>query len=80
MAATRSSTGQASRRSCSTSSCRPRGATVYFTLTLAAETASVDVNYVAFEKSAGTPDDNTAFLEAAIEDARIRKTETVESG
>ena len=56
---------------------RPRGATVYFTLTLAARTAAVDVNYVAFETPATAPDDNTAFLQAAIEDARIHKTDRV---
>jgi hypothetical protein len=56
---------------------RPRGATVYFTLTLAARTAAVHVNYVAFDAPGGAPDENTAFLEAAIEDARIRKSEPV---
>ena len=59
---------------------RPLGATVYFTLALAAETASVDVNYVAFENSAGTPAENTIFLETAIEGARIRRTEAVGCG
>jgi len=59
---------------------RPRGATVYFALTLAAETASIDVNYVAFESASGTPADNTALLEAAIDDARIRRTEPVGLG
>lgn len=54
---------------------RPQGATVYFTLSLAAETASVNVNYVAFENVTTSPDENTAFLEAAIEGSRIRKTE-----
>lgn len=54
---------------------RPQGATVYFTLSLAAETASVDVNYVAFENVTTSPDENTAFLQAAIEGSRIRKTE-----
>jgi hypothetical protein len=52
---------------------RPRGATVYFTLAMAAETAAVEVTYVAFEDSSGTPAQNTAFLEAAIEGSRIRK-------
>jgi hypothetical protein len=52
---------------------RPHGATVYFTLTLAADTAAVDVNYVAFEEPSATPDENTAYLEAAIENTRIRK-------
>jgi hypothetical protein len=50
---------------------RLRGATVYFTLALAAETAAVHVNYVAFERPFATPEESTAFLEAALEDARI---------
>jgi hypothetical protein len=54
---------------------RPRGATVYFTLTLAAETAGVDVNYVAFDEPAATGEENTAFLQAAIEESRIRPSE-----
>ncbi len=53
---------------------RPRGATVYFQLTLTAEHASVEVNYVAFDDASPNPDDNTAFLETTLEDARIRKT------
>lgn len=52
---------------------RPRGATVYFTLAMEAETASIDVSYVAFDEAAGTPADNTAFLADAIDQARIRK-------
>jgi hypothetical protein len=52
---------------------RPRGATVYFTLAMSAETASIDVNYVAFESTAGTPAENTAFLATAIEQSKIRK-------
>ncbi len=54
---------------------RPRGATVYFTLTLGAEQASVEVNYVAFDDPDPDPEKNTAFLAAAIEEARIRRTE-----
>ncbi|WP_011579655.1 MULTISPECIES: hypothetical protein [Chelativorans] len=56
---------------------RPRGATVYFTLTLGASDASVDVKYVAFEKSADDPEANTAFLAKALEASRIRRTEAV---
>ena len=56
---------------------RPQGVTVYFTLTLAAETAAVDVNYVAFEESSATPDENTAYLEAALENARIHKSHPI---
>ena len=56
---------------------RPAGATVYFALSLDALTASVEVNYVAFDKPDADPKHNTAFLEAALEKARIRKTEPV---
>lgn len=52
---------------------RPQGATVYFTLALAADKASVNVNYVSFDQVAPTPSENTAFLAEAIESARIRK-------
>jgi hypothetical protein len=54
---------------------RPRGATVYFALTMGATDASVEVNYVAFDDPHPDPDRNTALLEAALEDARIRRTE-----
>lgn len=53
---------------------RPRGATVYFQLSLTALHATVDVNYVAFDDASPNPDENTAFLERALDDARIRKT------
>jgi hypothetical protein len=54
---------------------RPRGATVYFTLAMMADSAAIDVNYVAFEDSSATPAENTALLETALEGARIRKSE-----
>lgn len=54
---------------------RPIGATVYFSLTLAADHASVDVNYVAFDDASSNPRTNNAFLEQALELSRIRKTE-----
>ncbi|PSJ60674.1 hypothetical protein [Pseudaminobacter soli (ex Li et al. 2025)] len=53
---------------------RPAGVTVYFTLTLTALHASVEINYVAFDKPDGDPERNTAFLEAAVERTRIRPT------
>ena len=53
---------------------RPQGATVYFTLALTADNAGVEVNYVSFDQPMDDPAENTAFLEAAIERARIRKT------
>ena len=58
---------------------RPVGATVYFALSLDALTASVEVNYVAFERPDPDPKRNTAFLETALERARIRKTEPLGS-
>ena len=54
---------------------KPSGATVYFTLGMTNEVASVDVNYVSFDQPSPEPHENTAFLEAALESARIRKTE-----
>lgn len=56
---------------------RPAGAIVYFALSLDALTASVEVNYVAFDRPDPDPKRNTAFLETALEQARIRKTEPV---
>lgn len=56
---------------------RPLGATVYFTLTLSALHASVEVNYVAFDAPGADPESNTAFLEAAVENSRLRQRETV---
>ncbi|HTV71666.1 MAG TPA: hypothetical protein VMF90_24300 [Rhizobiaceae bacterium] len=52
---------------------RPVGATVYFKLALTADAAGVEVNYVSFDQPKDDPDENTAFLETAIERARIRK-------
>ena len=54
---------------------RPVGATVYFALSLDALTASVEVNYVAFDRPDPDPKRNTSLLETALERARIRKTE-----
>ena len=57
---------------------RPPGAAVYFALVLEDERATVEVNYVAFERPDPDPLLNTAFLADAIEHARIRPTETVD--
>jgi hypothetical protein len=51
---------------------RPRGATVYFALSLGAHDASVEVNYVAFDNPHADPERNTAFLEETLEHSRIR--------
>ena len=56
---------------------RPFGATVYFALTLTAERASVEVNYVAFADPDPDPLLNTAFLEDAVRKASIRRSEPV---
>lgn len=56
---------------------RPSGATVYFQLTLTEHEASVVVNYVSFAAPSEDPEDNTRRLCAAIEGARIRRTETI---
>lgn len=59
---------------------RPRGVTVYFTLTMTADHAAVDVNYVSFDDPSPDPLANNAFLESELERARIRKTEAVAAG
>lgn len=56
---------------------RPSGATVYFALSLEDARASVEVNYVSFDRPDADPVRNTAFLVDAIDGARIRKTEAV---
>ena len=56
---------------------RPAGATVYFALRLEDKAASVEVNYVAFDRPDPDPMRNTAFLIDAIDGARIRKTERI---
>ena len=56
---------------------RPRGATVYFQLTLTENEASVGLNYVSFEKPDEDPERNTELLEALLEDARIRRPEAI---
>ncbi|HWK67429.1 MAG TPA: hypothetical protein VNS34_21080 [Rhizobiaceae bacterium] len=52
---------------------KPSGATVYFALSLTDLSAAVTVNYVAFENSSDDPEENTRFLETALETARLRK-------
>lgn len=57
---------------------KPRGATVYFTLSLTALHAGVDVNYVAFEDPSEDPAENTRFLATALESARIRRSASID--
>ena len=56
---------------------RPAGVVVYFALSLSAEAASVEVNYVSFDRPDPDPALNTAFLAKALDEARIRRTEPV---
>jgi hypothetical protein len=51
---------------------RPRGATVFFSLTLGDRQAEVDVTYVSFHDAAPEPALNTAWLESALDDARLK--------
>jgi hypothetical protein len=53
---------------------RPQGATVYFSLTMTAEHAAVEVNYVNFDAPDADPVANTLRLEDSLSAARIRKT------
>lgn len=59
---------------------RPKGATVYFSLTMSALRASVDVNYVAFDEASPDPAENTRFLAATLEGSRIRRSEPMAMG
>ena len=59
---------------------RPIGATVYFTLSLTALNAIVEVNYVSFDEPHEDPELNTAFLADTVERARIRRTAPLASG
>ena len=54
---------------------KPAGVTVYFTLTLAAEAAAVEIGYVSFDDASADPEANSAFLACALADARIVKTQ-----
>ena len=54
---------------------KPSGATVFFSLSLGDQQAGIDVNYVAFDSPSDEPETNTAFLETALEAARIRKSQ-----
>lgn len=57
----------------------PQGAKVYFSLTLTALTAALEVNYVSFDHPDASPAANTAFLETALQGSRIRRTEPLGS-
>lgn len=52
-----------------------QGATVFFTLMLGAETAAVDLTYVAFEDASEDADLNTMRLKTSLDNARFRAAE-----
>ena len=51
---------------------KPAGVTVYFKLTLDAGRVGGEIGYVAFDDASPEPEANTAFLERALSDARIK--------
>lgn len=52
---------------------KPKGATVYFALSLTAEMAGVEVNYVSFDEPDEDPDRNTDYLRTALDGSRLRR-------
>lgn len=50
---------------------KPKGATVYAQLTLAAHYASVEINHISFANPSSCPDENTDFLRNALEAAKF---------
>ena len=56
---------------------RPQGATVYFGLSLTPKHAGVEIHYVSFDEPDPDPERNTAFLAAALEATRIRRSEPI---
>lgn len=48
---------------------KPRGVTIHAQLTLEAENASVEINYINFLSPSANPDENTAFLEQSLREA-----------
>lgn len=52
---------------------KPRGATVFFALSMTEKHASVEVNYVSFDRPHADPERNTAYLRDALAEARIQQ-------
>ena len=49
---------------------KPRGVTIYAQLMLAEAHAGIEINHIAFQNPSTDPDENTAFLEQSLRDAR----------
>ena len=48
---------------------KPRGVTIHAQLTLEAETASIEINYINFVTPSTNPDENTEFLARSLQEA-----------
>jgi hypothetical protein len=48
---------------------KPRGVTIHAQLTLEADKASVEINYISFLTPSANPDENTEFLERSLREA-----------
>lgn len=48
---------------------KPRGLTIHAQLTLEAESASVEINYISFVKPSANPDENTEFMAQSLREA-----------
>lgn len=50
---------------------KPPGVSVYARLTLADETASIEIDHITFLNPSADPDENTRFLEHSLNDAKF---------
>ncbi|MCB5202635.1 hypothetical protein LH464_09145 [Neorhizobium sp. T786] len=53
---------------------KPRGVSVYARLTLADTQAGIEIDHIAFHDPSEDPQENTAFLQTSLRDARFVKT------
>jgi hypothetical protein len=49
---------------------KPRGVTVYAQLTLTEDHAGIEISHISFQNASANPDENTAFLERSLNEAR----------
>lgn len=50
---------------------KPRGVSVYARLTLADETAGLEIDHISFQSPSDDPQDNTAFLAQSLQEAKF---------
>jgi hypothetical protein len=53
---------------------KPRGVSVYARLRLANSQAGLEIDHIAFQNPADSPDENTAFLEQSLREAKFLTT------